>query len=106
MGKFCRFCANLLTESFANDVLSFRCQSCQLVYKAKPEDTLRYEKTKESDTTIYETILNRAVDDPATIKARVDCIKKCGGKIVKQVRVGDDMKLFNICVKCHTRWLN
>lgn len=79
--------------------------SCQVMYAAENKDSLRFEQIKE--TIIYEKILNSAVDDPATIKANVKCIKPgCGSDTVKQVVVGDDMKLFNICIKCRTKWLN
>ena len=56
---------------------------------------------------VYQKILDKAVDDPATIKARINCInKKCNNDIVKQVRIGDDMRLYNICTLCRVQWLS
>ncbi len=107
MASFCTNCANLLIPSFYNDELNFKCVMCSEIYPPKPEDTLRSERIKENDVMIFEKNLNKAADDPATIKAHVNCInEKCPSKIVKQVRIGDDLKLFNICVRCKTQWLN
>jgi DNA-directed RNA polymerase subunit M/transcription elongation factor TFIIS len=107
MAKFCIYCDNLLIPNFHNEELSFKCMMCNTMYPPNDEDTLRYERIKENDVMIFEKILNKAVDDPATIKAYVKCIKtKCTGKIVKQVRIGDDLRLFNICTICRSQWLN
>ncbi len=107
MSKFCENCDNLLVANFFNDELNFQCVLCNTSYAPDDEDTLRFERIKESNVMIFEKILNKAVDDPATIKAYVKCIKTdCSGKIAKQVRVGDDMRLYNICMKCRTQWLN
>ncbi len=107
MAKFCTSCDNLLIPAFINEELIFKCVTCNDIYPSDDNDTLRYERVKEGDILIFEKILNNAGDDPVTIKARVNCINtQCSGKIVKQVRVGDDMKLFNICVVCKTQWLN
>lgn len=107
MSKFCSYCDNLLIPNFHNEELSFKCMMCNSAYASNDEDTLRYENIKENDVMIFEKILNKAVDDPVTIKARVKCIKtKCDGKIVKQVRIGEDMRLFNICTTCRSQWLN
>lgn len=107
MTKFCAYCDNLLVPNFNNEVLIFKCMMCNIIYPPNDNDTLRYERIKENDIMIFEKILNKAADDPVTIKGRVNCIKtKCQGKIVKQVRIGEDMRLFNICVVCKSQWLN
>lgn len=107
MSKFCKICDNLLTAVYAHDELAFKCNICQIPYKSFPEDTLRHERVKESDVMIFDKIMDKAAKDPVTIKAKVDCINnKCDSKIVKQVRVGSDMKLYNICIKCEKRWVN
>jgi DNA-directed RNA polymerase subunit M/transcription elongation factor TFIIS len=106
--RFCDTCDNLLVPKFINEELVFSCESCFIQYKSFPEDSLRKERIKEKDVMIYEKILNKAADDPATIKANVKCInvqKKCKSNIVKQVRIGDDMRLYNICVECKMQWL-
>lgn len=105
--KYCEHCDNRLRPNFNNDELTFKCQSCHLNYKSDPEDTLRRERTKESNIMIYEKILNKAVADPATIKASLNCKdSKCKGDIVKQVRIGNDMRLYNICITCNFQWLS
>lgn len=107
MSKFCENCDNLLMPNFFNDELNFKCVLCNTAYAPVEEDTLRYERIKESDIMIFEKILNKAADDPATKKAYVKCIKtKCPGKIVGQVLLGDDMRLYNICTTCKSQWLN
>ena len=107
MVKFCSECNNLLIPNYKNDELKFQCYMCKIEYLPDDKDTLIYEKIKKSDIMIFEKILNRAGDDPATIKEIIQCIKKnCKNNIVKQVRLGDEMKLFNICTVCKTQWLN
>jgi DNA-directed RNA polymerase subunit M/transcription elongation factor TFIIS len=107
MAKFCISCDNLLVPDFVNEELIFKCVMCNETYPHDDVDTLRYERVKEGDVLIFEKILNNAGKDPVTIKAHVNCINAdCSGKIVKQVRVGDDMKLFNVCIICQTQWLN
>ncbi len=107
MYKFCKNCDNCLDSNYYNDELTFKCKMCNVTYLPDDEDSLRYERLKETDVMIYEKILNKAVDDPATLKAYVKCINtKCPGKIVAQVRIGEDMHLYNICTVCRTQWLN
>lgn len=107
MAKFCTYCDNLLIPNFINEELVFKCMMCNVMYPPNDGDTLRYERIKENDIMIFEKILNKAGDDPVTIKAKVNCIKtQCPGKIAKQVRIGDDMRLFNICTTCQSQWLN
>jgi DNA-directed RNA polymerase subunit M/transcription elongation factor TFIIS len=107
MAKFCDNCDNLLISNFYNDELSFKCILCNSSYSPDDEDTLRYERIKESDVMIFEKNLNKAVKDPATLKAYVNCIMpKCSGKLVKQVRIGENMRLYNICIECGAQWLN
>lgn len=107
MSKFCSICDNLLTATFSDDVLSFVCETCFINYKSNPEDSLRRERIKEVDIRIFSKILDKAEHDPATIKARIKCLNdKCSGTIVKQVRVGQDMRLYNICITCHIQSLN
>ncbi len=107
MTKFCKNCDNLLVPNFENDKLVFMCMLCRTRYASEAEDTLRYEYVKYDNVMVFEKILSKAVDDPAVMKAYVNCINdKCGGKIVKRVRIGEDMRLYNICISCRTQWLN
>lgn len=107
MTKFCKICDNLLVATFNNDDLYFKCMMCHISYDLEPEDTLRYEFIKESNVMIYEKILNRAVDDPVVYKTYKKCIdKKCKGELIKQMPVGEEMRLYNICTTCRTQWLN
>lgn len=107
MIKFCDICDNLLSANFANEILTFKCETCLLSYPSDVTDTLRRERIKEPDVMIFSKILNKAADDPATIKAHLKCRNdKCKGEICKQVRVGQDMRLYNICLTCHFQWLN
>ena len=105
MNKYCEQCHTLLQPNYTNDQLNFKCAQCELIYNYKPEDTLRYNRTKENNVIIFKKILDKAVDDPVTKKTYKKCIK-CKNNIVKQIRIGEDMKLFNICIKCKTQWLN
>ncbi|MGL5936551.1 MAG: hypothetical protein ACRCZI_13135 [Cetobacterium sp.] len=103
--KFCTSCDNLLEKIIINNYLLFVCENCQRRYQASPEDTLFKERVKGIDV-ILPKALEKAVDDPATIKAYVKCIKNtCAGKIVKQVRMNDYSSMLNICTECRFTWL-
>lgn len=107
MSKFCEFCDNLLVANFFNDKLTFKCTLCHVSYNATNEDTVRKERIKESNIMLFEKIINKSLNDPATSKDFVDCInEKCKGKIVKLVRIGDNMLLYKICTTCGTTWLH
>ncbi len=106
MSKFCtKSCNNLLTPFYSNDEASFRCNVCHMVYEFNDEDTLRYSNIKQSDVLVHKKLLDNAVKDPAAQRVRKDCIY-CDGKFVVRVRIGADMTLFNICIKCEKKWLN
>lgn len=105
--KFCTRCNNWVEANFNNDVLTFKCATCHIDYPSNQYDTLRKESIKESDLTQFSKIIDKAVYDPATIKASVDCKNsKCIGKLVKQIRIGEDMRLFNICMTCHNKYIS
>jgi DNA-directed RNA polymerase subunit M/transcription elongation factor TFIIS len=105
MVKFCEQCNSLLTEKFIDNKLVFRCELCYISYPSSPSDSLRKERIKGNDIILSHT-LNKAVDDPATIKAYVDCIRnECDGKLVKQVRMTNNLQLYNICIKCRVQWI-
>lgn len=104
MKYFCDNCYNLLGVNTANDELIFKCHTCFAVYKSTDDDTLRYEETNEGNLVIFQTILNNAKNDPVNIKEYVSC-PKCKNNIAKQVRLGDEMRLINICEKCGFQWV-
>ena len=103
MSKFCKYCDNLLSPIFPNDGFAFRCNTCHVTLPIEAEDTLRKERIKKTNVMIYEKILDKAGEDPVNIKAHVDCIK-CDNNLVKQIRIGNDMILYNICLKCKTQF--
>lgn len=104
MKGFCRDCQNLLKTEIENEELVLYCFCCRNKYPALPEDTLCDEQVKEGNVAIYERILNKAGKDPVNLKAFVNC-RRCTNTVVRQVRIGEDMKLFNVCTKCHHKWL-
>jgi DNA-directed RNA polymerase subunit M/transcription elongation factor TFIIS len=107
MAKFCDNCAIIVNPNFYNDELTFKCPICQTNFEADEEDSLRKERTKGSNIMIHEKRLKTFIDDPTTMKIRMDCVKKgCNNKIIKQIRIGENLQLFNGCVKCRTQWLN
>lgn len=100
---FCSACDNLLTNIATPDSFYFRCNKCQKNYQPSANDTLRYEEIKGSDLQIFRAVLLNANEDPVNPKVYKTC-KKCKHKIAKQVRLGQDMKLVNICIKCKHSW--
>jgi len=101
---FCRDCHILLNTEIENEELVKSCCKCKNVYEALPDDTLCYEYSTAGNISIYEIILKKAGRDPVNLKAAIKC-GKCSNGLVRQVRVGEDMKLFNICTECSHHWL-
>jgi hypothetical protein len=52
---------------------------------------------------VYKVILLNAKHDPVNPKIYKDC--SCGSKIVKYVRLGEDMRVINVCVQCDKQWM-
>ena len=105
--KFCQICNNRLTCSYTNEELNFRCNVCKNPYPPNPRDTLRYSRMKSNYVDMHKKKLDKAVDDRTIIYTKLKCVAdKCKSERVKQVRIGDDMRLFNVCVECRFQWLN
>jgi hypothetical protein len=66
---------------------------------------MRYEEIKGANLAVYSTILQTAGKDPCNPKIKKQCIS-CDNDILRQVRLGDDMKLVNTCIKCNEQWLD
>ena len=101
---FCKICDNMLSAITTADKFYFKCVRCQVTYEPEPNDTLRYEDIKGTNLLVYKTILKNAGRDPVNPKVRKTCTG-CGNKIAKQVRLGDDMRLINVCTKCGKQWI-
>jgi DNA-directed RNA polymerase subunit M/transcription elongation factor TFIIS len=105
--KFCTQCNNLLNPIYTDELGMFKCQSCHINYKFEPEDSLRKERIKNTNIMIFDNRINKTANDPAALKANIKCNNpKCDSMIVKRTYVGDDMRLYNICIKCNTSWMN
>lgn len=104
MPLFCQICDNLLNVVTTSDEFYYKCINCQQAYKPNNNDSLRYEDIKGTNLIIYKTILQNAGQDPVNPKVYKDC-KKCKNTIAKQVRLGDDLRLINICTNCNNQWL-
>jgi len=104
MKYFCDNCNNLLEINTSNDELTFKCRTCFASYKSEPDDSLRYEETQSGNLILFQTILNKAADDPVNPKSFVKC-PKCKHNISKYVRLGNEMRLINICESCGFQWI-
>ncbi len=101
---FCKECSNVLFEITTNSEFYFKCLSCNQIYQPTETDTLRYETDKSSDLIMFKTILQNCGNDPLTPKIKKQCIK-CDNNILRQVRIGEDMRLINVCTECKHQWL-
>jgi len=104
MPMFCKLCNNLLSIITTADEFYFKCVKCQINYTPDKKDSLRYEDTTGANLVIYKTILKNAGRDPVNPKVKKKC-KKCKNTIVKQVRLSNDLRLINVCIKCNNQWL-
>jgi DNA-directed RNA polymerase subunit M/transcription elongation factor TFIIS len=104
MKYFCDNCNNLLDINTSNDNLTFKCLTCLTTYKSEDDDSLRYEETHGGNLIIFQTILNKAMNDPVNLKAHVTC-PKCKYHTAKRVRLGTELRLINICEDCGFQWI-
>ena len=104
MSLFCKSCNNLLIVSTTADLFHFKCVKCELVEVPSDADSLRYEEVSGTNFTIYGSILRNAGLDPVNPKVEKKCT--CGNSIVRQVRLGSEMRLINTCTKCNKQWID
>lgn len=104
MSLFCDNCRNLLTMVTTADTFDFKCNKCELIKEPKITDYKVYESLSGTNLDIFRSLLAYAGKDPVNPKVVKKC--KCGNNIVKQVRLGNEMKLVNTCVKCNKQWLD
>jgi DNA-directed RNA polymerase subunit M/transcription elongation factor TFIIS len=104
MKNFCDNCNNLLDINTTNDKLTFKCMTCYSEYKSEANDTLRWEETKGGNLLVFKTILNEAVNDSVNLKEYVPC-PKCNHNLAKSVRLGSELRLIHICMKCKFQWI-
>ena len=102
---FCQYCNNLLQPNTHGEKLTFECKSCYSIYPSQPKDTLRYEEIKGGNILIYDKILAGAAHDPLNPKIYLIC-PQCSNNLAKQIRLGDDMRLINTCLKCNYQWMH
>lgn len=102
---FCRQCNNLLVEITGPTKCYFKCINCNIFYESNIHDSLRYDNSKDSNLAIYKTILKNAGKDPVNPKIIKKCIS-CSNDILKQVRLGEDMRLINTCIACDKQWID
>jgi len=103
MSLFCKKCNNLLIVETTSESFKFKCNKCELYETPTAYDTLRYEDITGDDLIVFKSILLTASDDPVNPKVEKKC--KCGYDRVRQVRLGNEMKLINSCIKCKNQWL-
>jgi DNA-directed RNA polymerase subunit M/transcription elongation factor TFIIS len=104
MPLFCKFCSNLLVNINSSDSLKFKCVKCNVYEEPTDEDTLRYEDVKAINLDVYKSIVSTAADDPVNPKVKKIC-PKCKHDRARQVRIGDELKLINKCIKCKEQWV-
>lgn len=100
---FCKICNNLLVDICTADIFKYQCMQCSVIYEPTAEDTLRYDDIKDTNLIIYQTMLQNTNEDPVNNKAYADC--KCGYKIVSQIRLNENMRIINTCLKCKAQWI-
>lgn len=103
MPLFCPVCNNLLVVTTTSDDFHFTCMKCRRIEKPAASDTLRYEEVSGTNLIIFKGILLNAGKDPVNPKVKKQC--KCGNSTVRQVRLGNEMKLVNTCTECNHQWL-
>jgi DNA-directed RNA polymerase subunit M/transcription elongation factor TFIIS len=93
-----------MTVSTPYDTFLFKCNKCENIEIPNNNDTLRYENVSGTNLVVYKSILLNAGKDPANPKVKKNC--ECGNDIVTQVRLGNELKLINTCIKCNKQWVD
>ncbi len=104
MHLFCDNCRNLLTMVTTPDTFVFKCNKCEIIKEPEITDYEVYKLISGTDLDIFRSLLTHAGKDPVNPKVNKKC--KCGHNIAKQVRLGNEMRLVNTCVKCNKQWLD
>lgn len=104
MPLFCSNCRNLLIIVTTYDTFVYKCNKCEINEEPAELDYMVYESVSGTNLDIFKSLLSHAGKDPVNPKVFKKC--KCGNNIVKQVRLGEEMKLINTCVTCNKQWLD
>jgi len=102
--SYCKRCGNLYVMITTASDFRFMCERCMIYEQPKDSDTLLHEEEKGVNLTIYRSILATAADDPVNPKVIKTC-PKCSWDRARQVRLGEELKLVNTCIKCKHQWL-
>lgn len=105
MPLFCKNCSNLLVVSTTVDTFHFKCNKCEQTEEPTAVDTLRLEIVSGTDYTVHKAMLHNAAHDPVNPKVAKIC-PKCDHKIVRQVRIGNEMRIINTCISCVHQWID
>jgi len=104
MPLFCPVCQNLMIIATTADEFMYQCTKCMTQEKPSDKDSLVYENVTGTNLIIYKSILHNAGRDPVNPIVFRKC--KCGSNTARQVRLGNEMKLINTCIKCSDQWLD
>lgn len=103
MVKFCSQCSNLMVSITSANSFRFQCVKCAIMAEPKDEDTLLYSASSGTNLTIYRSIVEKAAKDPVNPKVEKKC--SCGNNIARQIRLGSEMILMNVCTRCENQWI-
>ena len=96
---FCS-CGKLFKDEIGIDSYFKVCNLCNIKILPNKYDTLLYEfNEKEKTLNINYTQINKILKDPVEKKIKEKCVK-CQFNYKKTSRIGINMKLIKICIKC------
>lgn len=101
---FCPECQNLLIDITTSDSFILTCPNCHIQVQPDEKASLRYEDVSGTNLVVFRSLLQNAGKDPLNPKVYKKC--KCGSTLARQVRLGDEMRLINTCIKCNEQWLD
>jgi DNA-directed RNA polymerase subunit M/transcription elongation factor TFIIS len=105
MANFCSTCSNLMITLSTSDTFLFKCVKCEKIQEPSAEDSLILEDKNKVDIVVFKSVLQNAGKDPVNPKVEKKC-EKCNYSIVRQVRLGSEMKLVNTCISCNNQWID
>jgi DNA-directed RNA polymerase subunit M/transcription elongation factor TFIIS len=103
MARFCKNCNNLLKANIINQELIFKCERCGSTFPSSPDDSLRFEESKQSNLELYNLITKNMIYDSANPREMIEC-PKCKNIPSIYVRIGNKKKKIYACEKCEHSW--
>ena len=103
----CPSCCKLLTKITTSGSYKLKCEQCSEIYPVSNDNTLVYHESDKNELNDYKVLLANAGKDILNERVELVCgTNNCKGEFAREVRITNDMRLYNVCEKCNKISLN